>query len=86
MPEHITALNALFESFIYFGFAASQVSDVVKALDEKSNLFEVLVEPHLRVVNDIDMIARQYGKMFVQYIAKISIGIESKRAVESLFA
>ena len=86
IAEHILALNALFESFIYYGFAASQVADAIKELDEQTYLFEVLIEPHLRVVDDIEMISRQYTPMFIKYIAHIAVGIDSQKAVEKLFA
>jgi len=86
LPEHITALHTLFDSFIYYGVAASQTAEAIKELDEETYLFEVLIEPHLRVVDDVDMIARQYTPMFVKYIAQIAQGMESKKAVEKLFA
>jgi len=86
LPEHIAALHALFDSFIFYGLAASQTAEAIKELDEQTYLFEVLVEPHLRVVNDVDMIARQYTPMFIKYIAQIAQGCQSKEAVEKLFA
>jgi glutamine synthetase type III len=86
LPVHIAALHALFDSFIYYGVAVSQTAEAISELEEESYLFEVLIEPHLRVVDDIDMIARQYTPMFVKYIAQIAQGIDSKRAVEKLFA
>jgi len=86
LPEHIAALHTLFDSFIYYGVAASQTTEAIKELDEDTYLFEVLIEPHLRVVDDVDMIARQYTPMFVKYIAQIAQGMESKKAVEKLFA
>lgn len=84
--DHITALNALFESFVHYGFAVSQIPRVVCELDERSSLYESLIEPHLRVVDDVGMIAKQYAIMYVQYIAKIAQGLESKEAVKKLFA
>ncbi len=85
-PEHIMALNALYESFIHYGFAVSQIPEVMGEMDEDMALFETLIEPHLRVVDDVEMIARQYAKMYVQYIANIAAGVEGKVAVEKLFA
>lgn len=85
LADHIIALNALFDSFIHYGFAVSQITEVVKELNEEYGLFESLIEPHLRIVNDIEMVARQYAKMYVQYIAKIAQGFESQAAVENLF-
>ncbi len=84
--NHIIALNALFESFIHYGFAVSQISYVICELDENSSLFESLIEPHLRVVDDIEMIAKQYTSMYVQYIARIAQGSQSKEAIQCLFA
>ncbi len=84
--EHIIALNALFESFIHYGIAVSQSSGVICELTEDMYLFETLIEPHLRVVDDIQMIARQYTSMYVQYIARIAQGSNSKDAVQNLFA
>jgi len=84
--DHIIALKALFESFIHYGFAVSQISDVLCELDESSYLYESLIEPHLRVVDDVEMIAKQYSLMYIQYIAKLAQGSESKEAVENLFA
>jgi len=86
LADHIMALNALYESFIHYGFAVSQIPDVMCELDGESYLYESLIEPHLRVVDDIEMIARQYSLMYVQYIAKIAQGTDSKEAVENLFA
>ena len=86
LPEHIAALHALFDSFIYYGIAVSEVSASLNELDENTYLFEALIEPHLKVVDDIDMIARQYSPMFVKYIAQIAAGTKSKEAVEKLFA
>ncbi len=85
-PDHIIALNALFESFVHYGFAVSQTPGVICELNKDNYLFESLIEPHLRVVDDIEMIARQYASMYVKYIAKIAHGFESKKAVEDLFA
>ena len=85
-PDHIIALNALFESFVHYGFSVSQTPDVICELQEDSYLFESLIEPHLQIVDDIEMIARQYSSMYVKYIAKIAHGYESKKAVEDLFA
>jgi len=84
--DHILALNALFESFIHYGFAVSQISDLISALECDSCLYEALIEPHLRVVNDIEMISKQYSMMYVQYIAKVAQGSDSKEAVKNLFA
>jgi len=86
LPKHITALHMLFDSFIFYGVAASQTAEAIKELDENTYLFEILIEPHLKVVDDVDMIARQYMPMFVKYIAQIAQGMESKKAVEKLFA
>ena len=83
--NHIIALHALFESFIHYGFAVSQTPEVICEMDEDSYLYEALIEPHLQVVDDIEMIARQYSTMYVQFIAKIAGGFESKEAVEDLF-
>jgi hypothetical protein len=86
LADHIVALNTLFESFVYYGFAVSQIANVICELDEDTSLFESLIEPHLRVVDDIEMIARQYASMYVQYIARIAQGSDSKEAVQDLFA
>lgn len=84
--EHIIALNALYECFIHYGFAVSQISEAVCELDEDSYLYESLIYPHLKVVDDIQMIAKQYALMYVQYIAKIAQGSQSQEAVATLFA
>lgn len=84
--EHILALSTLFESFVHYGFAVSQITRVMCEIEKESSLFESLIEPHLRVVDDVEMIARQYTKMYVQYIAKIAHGADSKHAIEHLFA
>lgn len=84
--EHILALSALFEAFVHYGFAVSQITLVICEVERDTSLFESLIEPHLRVVDDIEMIARQYTKMYVQYIAKIAHGSDSKHAIEHLFA
>ena len=86
MPVHIAALHCLFDSFIYYGLAASQITDAICDLDEETYLFEALIEPHLRVVDDTQMIARQYTKMYIQYIAQLAQGADSKTAVSTLFA
>ena len=86
IADHMLALNALFESFIHYGFAVSQISDVICALECDSCLYESLIEPHLRVVNDMEMISKQYSMMYVQYIAKIAQGSDSKEAIKNLFA
>jgi len=83
--DHIIALHSLFESFVHYGFAVSQTPQVICEMDEDSYLFASLIEPHLQVVDDIEMIARQYSSMYVQFIAKIAGGFESKKAVEDLF-
>ena len=84
--DHIIALHALFESFIHYGFAVSQTPEVICELDEDSYLYASLIEPHLQVVDDVEMIARQYSSMYVKFIAKIAGGFESKKAVEDLFS
>lgn len=86
LADHIIALNALFESFIHYGFAVSQIPRVLCELDVNTYLYESLIEPHLRVVDDVEMISKQYSIMYVQYIAKIAQGAESKEAVKNLFA
>ena len=86
LADHIIALNALFESFVHYGVAVSQISDVMCELKEESALFECLIEPHLKVVDNIEMITKQYTLMYVQYIAKIAQGARSQEAVEKLFA
>ncbi len=83
--DHIIALHSLFESFVHYGFAVSQTPEVICEMDEESYLFAALIEPHLRVVDDVEMIARQYSRMYVQFIAKIAGGFDSKKAVEDLF-
>ena len=84
--DHIIALNALYESFIHFGLAVSQTPEAVCELEEETYLYESLIEPHLRVVDDIEMIAKQYSMMYVKYIAKIAQGSQSEEAVATLFA
>lgn len=83
--EHILALSALFEAFVHYGFAVSQITRVICEVEKESSLFESLIEPHLRVVDDVEMIAREYTRMYVQYIAKIAHGSDSKQAIEHLF-
>ncbi len=85
-PEHMIALNALYESFVHYGLAVSQIPEVMCELEEESYIYATLIEPHLKVVNDIEMIAKQYTLMYVQYIAQIAKGMQSKEAVEKLFA
>lgn len=84
--DHIIALNALFESFIHYGLTVSQASDLICELDKDSYLYRSLVEPHLRVVDDIEMIAKQYAGMYIQYIAKVAQGFDSEKAIKDLFA
>jgi len=84
--EHIMALHALYDSFIYYGLAVSQIPEAVSELEEGSYLHQILIEPHLRIVDDVEMIAKQYSLMYVQYIAKIAAGAGSEEAVETLFA
>ena len=86
LPAHILALHALFDSFIYYGLAASQVVEAMCELEEETYLFEVLIEPHHKVVDDTQMIAGEYTKMYIQYIAQIAQGHDSKSAVMTLFA
>jgi len=86
LPAHIVALHALFDSFIYYGLAASQIVEALCELDEETYLFEILIEPHQKVVDDTPMIAKQYTKMYIQYIAHIAQGQDSKTAVIRLFA
>ena len=86
LAEHIIALNSLFEAFIEYGLAASQTPAAICELEEESYLHNTLVEPHLKVVDDIEMIAKQYSMMYVQYIAKIAQGAQSEEAVATLFA
>jgi len=83
--EHIIALNALYESFIHYGFAVSQIPEVIGELSEDTYLYETLIEPHLKVVDDIEMVSKQYSLMYVQYIAKIAQGSQSEDAVRTLF-
>ena len=85
LDDHIVALSALFDSFIHYGFAVSQITEVFKELNEEFRLYESLIEPHLRIVDDIEMVARQYSRMYVQYIAKIAQGFQSQEAVKNLF-
>jgi len=84
--EHIIALNAAFEAFIEYGLAVSQTPEAMCELEEGTYLHGVLIEPHLKVVDDIEMIAKQYSLMYVQYIAKIAQGAKSQEAVATLFA
>lgn len=86
LEDHIIALNALFESFIHYGFAVSQIPEVICEMDFDFCLYEVLIEPHLHVVDDIKMISKQYSIMYVQYIVQIADGSDSKEAVQNLFA
>lgn len=85
VQDHIIALGTLFDSFVHYGLAVSQITEVIKELDDESALFESLIEPHLRIVDDIEMMARQYTRMYVQYIAKIAQGFKSQEAVKNLF-
>jgi len=84
--EHIIALNALFEAFIEYGIAVSQAPEAICELEEGTYLHQSLVEPHLKIVDDIEMIGKQYALMYVQYIAKIAQGSQSEEAVATLFA
>jgi len=84
--EHILALNSLFQAFIEYGLAASQTPHAICELDENSYLFSTLIEPHLRIVDDVEMIAKQYSVMYVQYIAKVAQGSQSEEAIATLFA
>ena len=86
LADHIIALNSLFEAFIEYGLAVSQTPAAICELEEGSYLHNTLVEPHLKVVDDVEMIAKQYSMMYVQYIAKIAQGAQSKEAVATLFA
>ena len=86
LPDHISALHNLFDSFIFYGFAVSQITEIIGELEEDTYLFESLVEPHLKVVDDVEMIARQYTKMYIQYIAQLAQGLDSQSAVQTLFA
>ncbi|PHR54777.1 MAG: hypothetical protein COA44_12155 [Arcobacter sp.] len=83
--EHIMALHALYDSFIYYGLAVSQTPEAICQLEEGSYLHQTLIEPHLRVVDDLEMIANQYSLMYVKYIAKLAGGCESQEAVQELF-
>lgn len=84
--DHIIALNALFESFVHYEFAVAQTTALICSLDEESELFGSLIEPHLRVLDDIELISKEYAKMYIKYIAKIAQGLDSRSAVENLFA
>lgn len=86
LADHIIALNALYEAFIEYGLAVSQAPEAICELEEGTYLHASLIEPHLKVVDDIKMVAKQYSMMYVQYIAKIAQGAQSEEAVATLFA
>lgn len=86
LADHILALNSLYEAFIEYGLAVSQAPEAICELEEGSYLHTSLIEPHLKVVDDIEMVAKQYSLMYVQYIAKIAQGSQSEEAVATLFA
>ncbi len=83
--SHILALNALYESFVHYGLAVSEIIEVMGEIEEDSALFISLIEPHLRVVNDKEMILKQYMLMYVKYIAAIAQGMQSDEAAKKLF-
>ncbi len=82
---HICAVKALFRSFWEQNYFSDEAIFAIVGLPQETRLYEVVVEPYLKIIDDKEMVAGKYATMYLHYFSKKLEGAEDEVAMASLF-
>lgn len=82
---HICAVKALFRSFWEQNYFSDEAIFAIVGLPQETRLYEVIVEPYLKIIDDKEMVAGQYATMYLHYFSKKLEGVEDEVAMATLF-
>ena len=82
---HILAVEVLFANSLYFKIPARTLIYALELLDSSTKLYSVLIAPYMKIVEDIDVIAKKYGAMYLIYLGEKSKGMEDLEIINNIF-
>ncbi len=82
---HICAVKALFRSFWEQNYFSDEAIFAIVGLPQETRLYEIVVEPYLKIIDDKEMVASKYATMYLHYFSKKLEGVEDEVAMASLF-
>ncbi len=82
---HVLAVQALFTNFLYFKVPARTLIYVLEDLKPTSKLYEILIQPYMMIVDDVNMIAKKYGAMYLMYLGEKSKGLDDLEIIDNIF-
>jgi hypothetical protein len=82
---HSTAIVILFNRFLHLRLRVQEVVQALIRLPEWTELFKILIAPFLSLVDDVEVIARKYGKVYLQYLSEKAKGKEDEEIVMTIF-
>jgi hypothetical protein len=86
LTVHSTAIIILFNHFLHLRLKVQEVVQALARLPEWTELYKVLIEPFLSLVDDIEFIARKYGRVYLQYLSEKAKGKDDEEIVMTIFA
>jgi len=82
---HILAVRVLFSNFLYYKLQVRALIAGFEEMDKNTSLYQILIEPYLKIVDDKSVIIKKYGAMYLIYLGEKSKGFKDEEIIDKIF-
>ena len=82
---HGLALMTLYNFALNLRLSGGQLMHLLYDLDEQSRLHQHLIAPYLLLLDDMELVCKQYGHKYLRFLSEKSQGKNDEEIMEILF-
>ena len=82
---HAIALITLYSFALNLKLSGGQLMNLLYELDEESHLYQHLIAPYLLLLDDMELVCKQYGHKYLRFLSEKSQDKSDEEIMEVLF-
>lgn len=83
---HQMAVLVVLQHALHFKLKVKELINLLTDMPNEYYLYEYLIKPYLHLVDDVELIAKKYGAMYLTFLSEKHQGIENdKYIVDNMF-
>jgi hypothetical protein len=82
---HALALITLYSFALNLRLSGGQLMNLLYELDEESHLYQHLIAPYLLLLDDMELVCKQYGHKYLRFLSEKSQDKSDEEIMEVLF-
>ncbi len=82
---HALALITLYSFALNLRLSGGQLMNLLYELDEESHLYQHLIAPYLLLLDDMELVCKQYGHKYLRFLSEKAQDKSDEEIMEVLF-